>query len=617
MRGFLKQLFIVQALCTFFCSVAAGAVPETGKLVPTETIVLINMNNFSKSKANFEKTDIYGLYKDPAMKAFVEDAKEKLLQKAREKKSNILQTLMENEITPEGRVFFALVLSEKAKADKEPQALFFVQLGSSIEKAKEVITDIVRKAIDEGARQSEEDYRGVALKTIIKEDGRFDYGFSSAMSYCFIDDYLVASEDIETLRFCIAHIQGASGSSLAQDSEYSSAMGAIGQDHDLVFYINLKHIIETQIAQDETDQTKTTILNLGLDNLACICGFVNMASSPENSWLGRVLLRVNGEKKGILKMLELENSTFLAPRFIPSSMSSVSFVNIDIQKAYQELANVLTAFSPQQAALLYMPLIPPSPEGEPGFELKKDFIDYLGSQIVYTSGIDKKDEEELKPESLFAVRVSNAQALEKSLSSLHWRIIGVNKPDSKREILGHTIYSLGYSFFPYPVPEQQTMQSPVDSEQPVFPPLAFTIADTHLIFGQEQVVERAIRTLSSSEDISIRATQWFKKAQSALPTAAGLVGMEDASSTGEVLWRMFKKTREPQDSESSVEFGVGIDSAAGLFPGMQFSQRLFDMSLLPEFDVVQKYFGLYVDYLVRQPDGFMFEFKSLKSAESD
>jgi hypothetical protein len=298
-------------------------------------------------------------------------------------------------------------------------------------------------------------------------------------------------------------------------------------------------------------------------------------------------------------------------------MSSIGFVNINIQKAYQELANVLTAFSPQQAALLYMPLIPPSPDGEPGFELKRDFIDYLGSQIVYTSGINKNDEEDLKPESLFSVRVSNAQALEKSLSSLHWRFIGVNKPDSKREILGHTIYSLGYSFFPYPIPEQQMMQSPVASEGPVFPPLAFTITDTHLIFGQEEVVERAIRTLSSSEDISIRASQWFKKARTALPSAAGLANMEDGSSTREVLWKMLKKIKEPRDSESSVEFGVGIDSAAGPFPGMQFSQRVLDMSLLPEFDVVQKYFGLYVNYIISEPDGFMFEFKSLKSAESD
>jgi hypothetical protein len=232
-----------------FYTVGFAAIPETGKLVPAETMAVININNFSSLKANFEKTDIYGLYQDPSMKAFVEDAKEKLSQKAREKQSKILESLMEKELTPEGRVFFALVLSEKAQTENEPQALFLIQFGSGIETAKELVADIVRKAIDEGARENEEDYRGVSLKTVIKEDGRFDYGFSSSLSYCYIDDYLLASEDIEMLRFCIAHLQGASGSSLAEDSNYSSAMREIGSEHDVIFYINLKQIIKTQMAK--------------------------------------------------------------------------------------------------------------------------------------------------------------------------------------------------------------------------------------------------------------------------------------------------------------------------------------------------------------------------------
>jgi hypothetical protein len=579
-------------------------------------MALININNFSSSKANFQKTDIYRLYQDPSMKAFVEDAKEKLSQKAREKKSKILESLMEKEITPEGRVFFALVLNEKAQTENEPQALFLIQLGSGIENAKEVVTDIVRKAIDEGARENEEDYRGVSLKTVIKEEGRFDYGFSSAMSYCFIEDYFLASEDIEVLRFCIAHLQGASGSSLAEDSDYSNFLAAIGSDHDVTFYVNLKHIIKTQIAMDTSGGAQTSISNLGLDNLSCAYGFVDMASKPESSWLGRVLVKVSGEKKGILKMLEPENTSFQVPRFVPSSISSVTFINIDIQKAFLELTNILTAFSPQQAALLFMP-IPLDPEGTQVFELKRDLIDHLGSQVVYTTGLDKSTSTNETLESLIALRLQNSQALEKSLSSLHYRFIGSNRPDSQREILGHTIYRLGYSLIPGPMPQQGVMQSPADTKQPIFPVYAFTITDTHLIFGQEDIVERAIRTLSSSEDLSVGTTKWFKNAKSSLPSAAGIVAMEDLSSTGETLWKMFKETKEPVDLTSNIEFGVGIDSASGPLPSMKFSQRLFDTSLLPEFDVVRKYFGLYINYIMSEPDGFLFEFKSLKSEQSN
>ncbi|MHC4132451.1 MAG: hypothetical protein ACYSSP_13015, partial [Planctomycetota bacterium] len=358
------------------------------------------------------------------------------------------------------------------------------------------------------------------------------------------------------------------------------------------------------------------INNLGFENLSCVCGFVDIASRPESSWLGRVLLKVSGEKKGILKMLEPENAPFQAPRFVPSSTNSVSFINIDIQKAYQELTNILTAFSPQQATLLYMP-IPLDPEGNQSFELKRDVIDHLGSQIVYTTSIDTTSTVEEDSEFMIALKVQNSQALEKSLSSLHYRFIGANRPDSQREILGHTIYRLGYSLIPGPMPEQGIMQIPTGNEGPIFPVFAFTVTDTDLIFGEEDVVERAIRTLNSSEDLSVGATEWFKTAKSALPGAAGIAAMEDLSSTGEVLWKMFKETKEPADISSNVEFGLGIDSASGPLPEVKFSQRLFDTSLLPEYDIVRKYFGLYVNYVISQPDGFLFEFKSIKSTDNN
>jgi len=616
MRVFLKNLLCFYIGILFF-PVCAGALPDTGKLAPAETMVLVNINNFGAAKANFEKTNIYRLYNDPSMKAFIEDAEEKLRQKAREDNSKILQTVMDSEIMPEGKVFLALIWSEKAQKEKEPQALFFIQFGSSIEKAGELVADIVRDAVDKGARERQQEYRDVTIKTVIKDEGRFDYGFSSQISYCFIDDFLVVSEDPEMLRFCIAHLDGSGSSTLAEDTNYSNALGALGPKHDIMFYVNLKHIIQAQTAEDETGETRMIIENLGLDNAACVCGFVDMAGRQKLSWFGRVLMMVNGEKKGILKMLEPMNATFQAPRFVPSTMSSVSFLNVDIQKAYQELSNIVTLFSPMHASLLYAPIVPPGPEGEPGFELKKDFIDHLGSQIVYASGINADKGVAKSTESLLAVRVLNPQALEQALSSLHWRFIGAGKPDSRREIQGHMMYRLGYFFFPMPMPEQKRLQSPADIPPPPFPRLAFTVTNTHLLFGSEDVVEQAIRTLSASEDESVASARWYRTAKSELPAQAGFAGMEDTSSAGQMLWKLLKQVKEPKDSQANVEFGVGIDSAVSPFPGVLFSQRLFDTSLLPEFDAIKKYFGLYVSHLVSRPDGFLFEFKSIETAEGD
>jgi hypothetical protein len=315
-------------------------------------------------------------------------------------------------------------------------------------------------------------------------------------------------------------------------------------------------------------------------------------------------------------MFEPESSNFEAPRFVPSTMSSVTCLNIDIKKSFQELSSILTAFSPQYASFLYMP-IPMDPQGEQTFELKRDFIDHIGSQVVFSSGVEKDKSFPKGPENLIALRILNAQALEKSLSSLHNYFIASRKPDMRYEILGHTIYRLGYSFIPTPIGGQGLLQNPVDPQRPVLPVMAFAITETHLIFGEEDVVERSIRTLSGSEDLSVGATQWFKTAKSALPAATGFAGMEDMSSTGENLWSMIKELEEPQDIESNIEFGMGIDSATGPFPEVKLSQRLFDTSLLPEFDAIRKYFGLYISHLVSKPEGFLFEFKMLKSVGDD
>jgi hypothetical protein len=44
---------------------------------------------------------------------------------------------------------------------------------------------------------------------------------------------------------------------------------------------------------------------------------------------------------------------------------------------------------------------------------------------------------------------------------------------------------------------------------------------------------------------------------------------------------------------------------------------LFDFGLLPEFDVVKKYFGLSTLYGISKSDGFFFEFKYLNSHDVD
>jgi hypothetical protein len=603
-------------------SVSAVELPGTAKLVPPETIVMVNIDNFSQLRTQFEKTSLYKLYKDPAMKAFVDDVKAKWQEKKQKSENELLRIIADANVWPKGRAAVALVLDERAKDANEPPVLLITQWGENIDKVKEAVGKIVEKAVEKGARRETEDYRGVTTTRITQEP-------SKALSYCFIDDCLIGSMSPEVLKFVIAQVKGAGSSSLADDADYNAALRAVGPaaEGQIGFYVNIKQIVKTTLAEDTAGKAKTLISNLGLDNVTSFGGSIDVGRGPGGTSFGKAFLKIDGDKKGVCKMLDVESAALRIPQFVSASSSSVSIINLNIKKAYAELGAILGNFSPPMAAMLNMPLLPPGPQGEPPLQLKADIIDHLGSQIVVAQSIKKpssdagaagaaQEQASAAPQTLVAVAIDNRNALEKSLSTLHDKMIAPGNPDARRQLLGHTIYTVDLSgFLPFWGPNPRTpMQAPPrpDAGVPKAPPAAFTVTDTHLILGGEATVERAIRALGGSQAESIDSAKWFAKAKSNIPSAAGLAGLQDNAASGEYFWSTMRELQK-KEKGSGNQIGVGVSSAS-LFPQMMLSQGgsdMFDFSLLPEFDAVRKYFGLSASYGISRPDGFFFEFKYL------
>ncbi len=619
-------MFLYSCAVMLLCSpvsVSAETLPETARLLPPETILLANIDNFNRFRTGFEKTNFYKLYKDPAMAAFVDDFKTKWREKIRELDNEFIRVVTDADALPQGRVAVAIVLNPptaETKDTDEPLFLFITQWGQTIAKIKEAVDKVVKKDVEDGAYRKTEDYRGVTITTITGQS-------SADESYCFIDDTLIESMNPDVLKFVIAHIKGAGSPTLADDTDYAATIkfmrpSAPGR---IDFYVNIKQIIKTIIAEDTTGGIKTVIANLGLDNVTSFSCSIDPGSLPSaggGSSFAKAFLKIEGRKKGICKMLDFESATFRAPQFISASVCSVSFVNLNIQNAFSEFANILTGFSLQFAAMMYMPLLLPSPQGEPSLQLKADIIDHLGSQIITAQSTGKPPfNAGARPpaESLIAVAVNDRSALEKSLALLHSRVIAPNNPNARRELLGHTLYLVAPpTMLPASRPGERTpMQAPAGPGAPKMPKLAFAVTDTHLIFGSESVVEQAIRALSSTGTVSVGSANWFNKAKSAVPSVVGLAGLQDSAASGELFWPVLRglkqSGRKGKAEDSGIEMGVGT-SPGTVFLQLMFSQAgsdLFNFSLLPEFDAVRKYFGLSAFYGISRPDGFFFEFKYL------
>ncbi|MCK4752539.1 MAG: hypothetical protein KAS75_03765 [Planctomycetes bacterium] len=595
-----KTFYILLSIFCFSVSLHAKTLPDTAKLVPPETVLLVNINDFNQLKQQFEKTSIYKLYKDPTMAAFVNDAKAKWLKKIQELDENdIFKSLFDTNILPNGRVAIALVLNKQAKDFNEPPILFITQWGENITKIKESVNKLNEKNTELGGHQKgSENYHNVKVETMIDEG-------SSVFCYCFIDDYFIGTMDIDLLKFVIAHISGASSPTLASSSDYVTTTKAVGPYHDIDFYVNIKQILKTITTEDSTGKTQVMMSNLGIDNATALSGSFGLGRTPGNSFGSKVFLKVDGSKKGILKMLETESKALQVPRFIPSSVYSAIFLNLDIKKAYNELYNILYSFSPMQAAKMHMPLLPPNPDGQPGLQLKTDVIDHLGSQIIIAQSVNKPFSSTTPSESLIALAANNSKALEKSLSLFHSIMIAPNNPDAKRELLGHTIYLLSMKGLPFfgrgPTPTQGPI-GPVAQPMPTF---AFSFTDNYMILGFESTVEKAIRTLNNSSDTSIASVKWFNNAKSTIPSAVGMAELQNNEASSEALWWMVKQGHNVQ----------GSNIAPNIAP--QSINQLVDFSLLPEFDIVRKYFGTSASYGISRNDGFFFEFKCLDPGITD
>lgn len=604
------QILAVSAVLLICSSgtVNAKALPKTAKLTPAETIVLIDIDNFSKTQQQFEKTNFYKLYKEPAMAVFFENVRTKLREKAGKLDgNNIFRTFFDIGLWPEGRTAVALLPNSKTKDVNDPEILFISQWGEKIPKIKDAINKMVEKNTELGGRKkAAETYRSVKIETIVDEK-------SVHISYCYIDDCFLTASDIEQLKFVIAHIQGVASPSLGDDSDYSATFSATGPDHDIDIYVNIKQIVKTALAKDGSGENRSIITSFGLDNIASASCSLGLSRRAGNSCSGKIFLKINGVKKGLCKILETESEALRVPKFIPSSAYSMTVINLNIKKAYDEIYNILYTIDPMGAAAMLTPILPPSPEGKPGLMLKNDIIEYLSPQIIIAEFLDKPFSKDSAPkETLLAMAVNNRTALEKSLSTLHSKYFAEGKPDAKRQLLGYTIYQIDIwnllgAFSPG---ERKPMVAGPRRENLVQrPKFAFTITDSHLIFGREETVERTIRTLSSPAAASIDSAKWFTAVKSSIPSVAGWISMEDNSASAEMLWWLMKESAKAKQLKTMVSSNPQMMLAKGV-------ADMADFGLLPPFEQVKKYFNLFALSGLSRPDGFFFEFNYLNPPQT-
>lgn len=598
-------VFAVTLLFSIESSCFAVDLPETARLLPPHTVVLIDVEDYGRLKQQFEKTSLYGLYKDPMMAAFIEHAKSKWTQAVKEMdENNVFKAVLEADVEPQGRLALAFIPDlQTTDANEEIPLVLITQWGTNVDKVKEAVAKAIEKNAEMGGHSlPSEEFRGVTIQSAIDEA-------DTPFSCCFIDDCFITAIKSDALKFIIARLKGATTPSLADDPDYSATVNTLGKDSGAAVYINVKQFIQMALEQDQQGYTRTMLTNLGLDNVRAVGISAEFNKGPRAPYVIKALLKINGSKRGLCKIIETESAPLRLPSFIPADTYRLNVININAAKAYSEVLSVMTAFGPGVAAILYQPLVPASPDGRPAVMLKENIIDHLTDPIIVAQSLKKPfGENQFPVEYIIAVATTNRTALEKSLAACHSQLIAQDSSTARRELLGQTIYLLKSDYLPFlggpggtqpltrldaPTPGEEQKKS-ID-----VPVLAFTVTDTYLICGTESSVEKAVRTIRSGE--SLADTAWFNRARAALPARTGMSGLENTKPGFEFLWWLMNQSQKEPGSA-----GLAAPTASYIVSDFD-----FDFSLLPDFEKVSKYFGLAASYIISRDDGFYMELKGI------
>lgn len=606
--GTVRTGALVLAFCFLRAPTRAAALPATAALIPSDSIVLVEIGDLAQLRQQFKNTSIYALYKDPAMGAFTTDARGKWMEAVSKIENAMVRSLVSAEVLPQSRVAMA-AMAPAAGSKEQGKTILITQWGQSLEKIKQLIDTAIRKAAAAGSVINRQQYRGVNITSITAGDAgqtgrrRFD---PPRTYYCFMDDYLLCSTDKDILEFAIAHADGDTSGTLAEQPQYSGAVRAVGRYDDIVFYLNLKRLVAVMDSDTAADKSEHLASKLGLDNVNSLAGSIGVARAAHSSIAVKSVLTVGGEKKGILRIMDARTTAVKAPRFVPASAYSLSILNLDIPQVYDELHRILYGFSPIHAALLGALNLPEGRSGEPALDFRRDVISHLGSQLVAAQILDRPFlTGDSAAESLLGVTIKDRTAVERALQLLHSRLLGNSGPRSKRQLLGYTMYLVRAPSLMPPAADKTPLQTPGGGSGNAIPPLAFSVTDTHLLFGPEGVVERAIRTLSDPGSPTLNSQKWFNWARTCGPSVAGMAVLEDNAATAELFFYLARRGLAGNSRDISAAPGQSIVG--------KFTLQSLDFKLLPDFKAVSKYFGPSILQCLSRADGFAFDFRLLDS----
>ena len=614
----MRQSFLcLTVLAAFIWNLHAEAPAE--QLLPADTLAVLSMPDWDKTKAVWTHTPQAQLWHDPDMKAFVEKFTSNL-------QTNLVLPL-ERELgiklgdyagLAHGQITFAVTQNGwDGGSNQSPGWLFLLDVKGQGERLKTNLANLKAKWTASGKPLKTDKIREIEFATLsVAEDDIFktirqvllrtprsDTTNASPMTTNQFEIWigqsgslLLAGNRAKDLEKVLIRQTGGPGPCLAEQPDFR-AQPALFNDALVFGWSNLKLVVEG-LAQSMPSgnpnparnpllpTTSKIMAALGLDGLKSL-GF-SFVFTPEG-YLMQAALRVpEPDRRGLFKMVAFENKEAQPPGFVPANAAKFSRWRLNGARTWTDFETILMKMSPELSGLLQMTLSAAGKSKDPAFDFRKSFLENLGDDFIFYRKLPPNPTLAAlnRPSSLFLVGSPKDEALAQTLKRALESIVPANSL-KERNVQGRKIVS-------FPLPPSSGPEGIIQKT------LSFAASGGYVAFSTDpgQVEEY----LGSTNNKSLKETAgWNEAAQKVGGFSTGLFGFANQNESWRAVLAAVQK--DPAALVKSIPFlnpGLAVNVSQGKPP----LNDWLDVSLLPPYEKIAKYFHFLVYAAATTPEGF-------------
>jgi len=557
MRGYSAAVLArrcVLTLCllsTAFTVCVADDESTAQALLPPDTYLFVSCPSVVDLKARFGESAMGKLWNDRSMSTFraeVKTAFDKAGEKAQEEIGVPLRDLL---ALPSGEVTLAA-----SKVNNKLGMALIVDVGENTGTLEKIITKINEATEGKGTKTTET-YEEIELHILKHEENKV-----GEFVYFTDESYVVYTSNIGLAKAIIDRWDGKHDKTFATNPILTTIFEECEENEDefsdLYYYVDpINLILEGLKMSPQTagnaGMAQGFLPLLGLDKLKAIGG-VSALESKDFDSVSRTMFYVEQPLGGLLSIFRMPATIEGPPAWVGKNVDQYSGFTWDIPGAYKAIDALVMTFAPQIGGLDALLDQAANHPNNPGIHPKKDLLDQL-TGIVHMLATENDGAEIGAQRMLFAIGVKDEKTVQNVIEK-----VAAQAPNLKpRMFEGVTIYDVeagGADTAP-----------------------ALAVTRGHLFFATHPAaLESAIRGKSVAEE-PLSGADDYKAVAEHFEKPASSIGFARPAAQIKSIWEQARKGT----------FNEQLDG--------------FDLTKLPEFSAVSKYFAPSGSYIAPHEKG--------------